>query len=188
MKHNGSFHLARMTESTEVRLPNPLYAVRSESPIGSEDELRLGKLGFQLAQCGAQRYIISAVTIQQKYFLRAHHCDRAAKFNHHLNIRHLADAQCPVEKKDVSRITRPKRWQAKDFMGALFLNSPSHSSHDVGICREREMRPMLFEGAEREKDDRAAPFELFDFGPGQVFQEHDGRTVYEIGRNVKRKR
>ena len=85
-------------------------------------------------------------------------------------------------------MARPKCRQAQDFVGASFFNGPGHSSDNIGIGREREMRTMLFEGAEREKNDCAAPFELFDFGPGQVFQEHDGRTVSEIGRNVKRKR
>ena len=44
---------------------------------------------------------------------------------------------------------------------------------------------MLFEGAEWEKDDRAVPLKLFDFGPGQIFQKH--RSVNGVGNSVKRK-
>lgn len=72
---------------------------------------------------------------------------------------------------------RPKRRQAQDFVVTLFLNSPGDRSYDVSIRRERQMRTMLFERTEWEQDDNPAPFEPFDFRPGQVFQEHDGRTV-----------
>lgn len=69
-------------------------------------------------------------------------------------------------------MARPKRRQAQDFIGALFLNSQSDSSYDVGIRRERQMRTVLFERTEREKDDNAAPFKLFDFRPTQILQKH----------------
>jgi hypothetical protein len=128
------------------------------------------------------------VAIEEKYLLRTHFHYRPAKLNHHLDVGHLTDAQCSGKEEMVSRMARPKCWQAHDFVSAPSLNSPRHSSDDIGIGCEREMRAMLFEGAEWEKDDRAVPSKLFDFWPGQVFQEHDGRTVSEIRRNVKRKR
>jgi hypothetical protein len=85
----------------------------------------------------------------------------------------------------VSRMARPKRWQAQDFVSTPFLNSPRHSSDDIGICRQGEMWAMLFEGAEREKDERVVPLKLFDFQPTQIFQKH--RLTNGVGNSVKGK-
>src|SRR6267378_5353579 len=47
VQHDGCFHLARMGESSESRLANLFYALRSQSPIRSKNKLRLWKLRFQ---------------------------------------------------------------------------------------------------------------------------------------------
>jgi len=82
-------------------------------------------------------------------------------------------------------MARPKRRQTHDFFWAIFLNASGDRSYDIGIGRERQMRTMLFEGTEWEKDDNPAPLEFFDFRPTQIFQKHS--SFNGVGNITKRK-
>jgi hypothetical protein len=82
-------------------------------------------------------------------------------------------------------MSRPQRRQAEDFARSLLFDTTGNASDNISIRRERKMMAVLLEGAEWEQDDCTIPFKLFNFGPGQIFQEHSLVDVEGIA--VKRK-
>jgi len=172
VEHERSLHLAGVAEAAEFGFAHGLNARRGKGPIRSKHELHFGIVAFEFAQGRAHRHVVAAVAIEQENFLAAHLHDRMAELDDHLDVGHLANAERAGEKKVMRGMARPERRQAKDLARSLFLNPERDGSDEVGVGRERQVRAMLFKGAERKKDDFIGRFEPFNFRPGQIFEEH----------------
>src|SRR5579859_3013031 len=75
MEHNGSFHFAGVTHTSQLGFPMLPYSLGAQAPIGRIDGMEAGDLAelcLQFAERGPDGHIIAAMSVEQEYLSASH--------------------------------------------------------------------------------------------------------------------